>query len=86
MSETKHLKEEELIAYRDGETQGRAAVTVHLEKCPECQEELRKIESVFAALDAMPAPEPAQDYELRVWQRLEPRLPEKRAHWWEGLF
>ena len=86
MSKMKHLREEELIAYRDGETQGRAAMTAHLEECPECQEGLRKIEAVFATLDAMPVPEPAADYELRVWQRLEPQLPEKRARWWEGVF
>ena len=49
MSEKKHLKEEELIAYRDGETEGRGAVTAHLEECVECREELRKIEAVFAA-------------------------------------
>jgi len=81
-----HLKEEELIAYRDGEEQGRAKATAHLADCPECREELARIEAVFAALDAMPVPDPGTDYERRVWQRLEPRLPEKRAHWWEGLF
>ncbi|HTP69992.1 MAG TPA: hypothetical protein VMJ35_13875 [Dongiaceae bacterium] len=86
MSEKKHLKEEELIAYRDGEAEGRAAVTTHLEECVECREELQRIEAVFAALDAMPVPEPAADYERRVWQRLEPQLAEKRARWWQGLF
>ena len=86
MSKMKHLREEELIAYRDGETHGRAAMTAHLEECPECREGLRKIEAVFATLDAMPVPEPAADYELRVWQRLEPQLPEKHARWWEGVF
>ena len=81
-----HLKEEELIAYRDGEEQGRAEAAAHLGACPECREELARIEAVFAALDAMPVPDPGADYERRVWQRLEPRLPEKHAHWWEGLF
>ena len=81
-----HLKEEELIAYRDGEGKGRAEVTAHLQECPECREELARIEAVFAALDAMPVPDPGADYERRMWQQLEPRLPEKRAHWWEGLF
>ncbi|HTZ32508.1 MAG TPA: hypothetical protein VMH31_08630 [Methylomirabilota bacterium] len=81
-----HLKEEELIAYRDGEEQGRTEATAHLAECPECREELARIDAVFAALDAMPVPNPGTDYERRVWQRLEPRLPEKRAHWWEGLF
>ena len=58
-----HLKEEELMAYRDGEENGRAAVAAHLEECPGCREELQRIEVVFAALDAMPvqalAPSPA---------------------------
>ena len=81
-----HLKEEELIAYRDGEKEGRAEVMAHLKECPECREELARIEAVFAALDAMPVPDPGADYERGVWQRLEPRLPEKRTRWWEGLF
>jgi hypothetical protein len=81
-----HLNEEELIAYRDGEEKGRAEVMAHLEECPECREELARIASVFAALDAMPVPDPGEDYERRVWQQLQPRLPEKRARWWEGLF
>jgi len=81
-----HLKEEELIAYREGEEQRRAEAAAHLAGCPECREELARIEAVFAALDTMPVPDPGTDYERRVWQRLEARLPEKRAHWWEGLF
>jgi len=47
-----HLNEEELIAYRDGEGKGRAEMSAHLEECPECREELARIEAVFAALDA----------------------------------
>jgi len=81
-----HLNEEELIAYRDGEGKGRAEMSAHLEECPECREELARIEAVFAALDAMPVPDPGADYERRVWQQLEQRLPEKWAGWWEGLF
>jgi hypothetical protein len=57
----------------------------HLEMCPECREELAKIEAVFAALHAMPVPDPGADYEQRVWQQLGPRLPERQGRWWEGL-
>jgi len=81
-----HLNEEELIAYRDGEEKGRAEAAAHLGECPECRKELARIEAVFAALDAMPVPDPGADYERRVWQQLEPRLRERRARWWEGLF
>lgn len=82
----KHYTEEELITYHDGETKGREGIRAHLEECPQCQEELRRIEAVYAALDAMPVPDPGEDYGRRVWQQIAPRLPEKRAAWWLGLF
>lgn len=81
-----HPTETELIAYRDGEVERRALIAEHLGECAECREELARIEAVYAAMDAMAVPDPGEDYELRVWQRLAPRLPERRARWWEGLF
>lgn len=82
----KHITEEELLAYRDGESRSREAFAAHLKECAECRAELERIESVFAALDAMPVPDPGENYEQRVWQQIALRLPEKRAQWWEGLF
>ncbi|HXX99708.1 MAG TPA: hypothetical protein VEI54_02235, partial [Candidatus Limnocylindrales bacterium] len=82
----KHPTEEQLVAFRDGEPSGRDAIAAHVVECQECREELLRIEAVFKALDAMPVPEPDEDYERRVWQRLSPKLPEKRTRWWEGLF
>lgn len=81
-----HLTEEQLVAYRDGEPKGRDAIGAHLQDCPECREELARIEAVFAALDAMPVPDPGEDYERRVWQQLAPKLPERQPRWWEGFF
>ncbi len=83
-----HLTEEELIAFREGEgnSDGREQVTAHLHDCPECREALARIESVFAALSAMPVPDPGKEYERRVWQQLAGRLPEKSARWWQGFF
>ena len=78
----KHLTDEELVAYRDGETRGREAFAAHLRECAECRAELERIEAVFAALDAMPAPDPGEDYGHRVWQQLAPRLPQKTRSWW----
>ncbi|MGB7846987.1 MAG: hypothetical protein WBL63_15335 [Candidatus Acidiferrum sp.] len=82
----KHMVEEELIAYRDGENRGREAFTAHLNECPECRKEMERIEAVFTALDAMPVPDPGEDYGRRVWQRIAPKLPVKRANWWESFF
>jgi hypothetical protein len=78
----KHPLEEELIAYYGGEVLRRDAIADHVTDCPECRAELERIDAVLAALSTMPVPEPGEDYGQRVWQRIAPRLPEKRARWW----
>jgi len=78
----KHMTEEELVAYRDGEAKGREASAAHLQECAECRAELERIEAVFAALDAVPVPDPGEGYGQRVWQQIAPRLPEKRPSRW----
>jgi hypothetical protein len=79
----KHPDEEELIAYREGEASQRETTAKHLADCSECRAELERIEAVLAALDTMPVPDPGEDYGRRVWQQIAPRLPEKRARWWD---
>jgi hypothetical protein len=81
-----HRTEEELIAYRDGEGKEREVIAGHLKECAGCREELARIEAVFGALDAMPIPDPGEDYGQRVWQRIAPKLGEKKARWWESFF
>ena len=80
-----HPKEEELIAYHDGEAGGRGGIGAHVADCPECRAELERIDALLAALNALPAPDPGEDYGARVWQRIAPKLPEKRRHWWNFL-
>jgi len=82
----KHRTEEELMGYREGEAKERGAIAAHLKECAECREELARIEAVFGVLDAMQVPDPGENYGERVWQRIAPRLDEKRARWWESLF
>jgi hypothetical protein len=81
----KHTTEEELIAYREGVIEQRAAISEHLAVCEECRVELEHIEAVLAALDTLPVPDPGADYGRRVWQQIAPRLPEKRDRWWQSL-
>jgi hypothetical protein len=81
-----HMTEEELIAYRDGEIRERERFTGHLSECDVCRQEMDRIEAVFAALDAMPVPDPGEDYGRRVWQEISPRLPERHAPWWHTFF
>jgi len=82
----RHRTEEELIGYRDGEQQDREEIAMHLKECGECRSEMERIEAVFAALDAMPVPDPGEDYGQRVWQQIAGRLPAKHANWWAGWF
>jgi hypothetical protein len=78
----KHRTEQELIAYRDGEHKDRKEIAAHLNECAECREELERIAGLFAALAALPVPDPGEDYGQRVWRQIAPRLPEKRPSWW----
>jgi hypothetical protein len=79
----KHLSEEQLIAYQDGETSGREAFTAHISECAECQVELDRIGRMLTAFQALPVPDPGAGYGRRVWQQMAPRLEEKRKHWWQ---
>jgi hypothetical protein len=38
---------------------------------------------MLAAFQALPVPEPGEEYGRRVWQQIAPRLEEKRSHWWD---
>jgi hypothetical protein len=79
----KHLSEEQLIAYQDGETSGRDAAAAHINSCAECQAELSRLAEMLAAYQALPVPDPGENYGRRVWQQVAPRLEEKRSGWWQ---
>lgn len=80
----KHASEEELFAYRESEMKGRETIAAHLNECGECRTELERIEEVFAALNAIPVPDPGEEYGTKVWRQIADRLPEKRVSWWQG--
>jgi hypothetical protein len=79
----KHLSEEQLIAYQDGEISGREAAAAHINSCAECKAELNRLAEMLAAYQALPVPDPGEDYGRRVWQQIAPRLNEKRSRWWQ---
>src|SRR3989475_1648336 len=80
----KHLTEKELIVYREGERTGRESIARHLGECAECRAALERMESVLAALDTMPVPDPGEDYGQRVWRQIAARLPERRTWDWSA--
>jgi hypothetical protein len=79
----KHLSEEQLIAYQDGEPAGRDIAAAHINSCAECQAELNRLTEMLATYQALPVPDPGEDYGRRVWQQIAPRLAEKRSRWWQ---
>lgn len=78
----KHLTEEELIGYREGETTQREAIAEHLTNCTACRTELERIDAVLSALDNLPVPERGPEYGRAVWQKIAPQLPEKAGRGW----
>jgi hypothetical protein len=68
-----HLSQEELILHYYGERDA-ADGNTHLADCPECRQELARLAHVLDQVNAIEVPEPEQDYEARVWNRLSWRL------------
>ena len=79
----KHLSEEQLIAYQDGERRAARNSRRTSRSARECRAELDRIAEMLAAFQALPVPDPGEDYGRRVWQQIAPRLAEKRSHWWD---
>jgi len=76
-----HLSEEQLILYYYGEDGESPAAGRHLEECAECRDVYGSLQRVLNVLDGMPVPEQAEDYGVRVWRRIEGRLPVRRGDW-----
>jgi hypothetical protein len=95
----KHMSEEELIGYREGDDAERDVIAGHLEECAECRAELARLnaelDAVFAALDMLPVPDPGAEYGAQVWNKIAPQLTplrpaikvlSERVPWWRELF
>jgi hypothetical protein len=95
----KHVSEEELIGYREGDDAERGAIAGHLEECAECRVELARLNAelsaVFAALDTLAVPDPGTAYGKQVWNKIAPqlqplrpalRVASERMAWWRDWF
>lgn len=80
----RHLNDEELALAHFGEPGAPSWAEQHLEDCGDCRREIEALNVALGlagrALEA--GPEPAPDFEQRVWQRLAPRLKPARARLW----
>ena len=65
-----HLSQEDIVAAYYGEPGSEE----HLRTCAECQAELARLAIVLDRVEAPAVPEPPEDYETRVWDRLRWRM------------
>ncbi|MFL6245892.1 MAG: hypothetical protein ACJ74H_07705 [Thermoanaerobaculia bacterium] len=70
-----HFTQDELILAYYGEPDARRD---HLDACHECRAELSRLASVLDRVTPAEVPEPAEDYEARVWDRVSWRLRGER--------
>jgi hypothetical protein len=75
-----HLNDDELILHYYGEESANAEE--HLHECESCRQAYQVLQRVLNSVDSLPVPERGADYEARVWQSIEHRLPHKRAWNW----
>ena len=74
---TRHLSEDELIAYQLGETADSARLAAHLEHCALCAATAVSIAQTLRVFSAEPVPEANLDH---AWQRLRGTLPLLPVH------
>ncbi len=79
----KHLTEEQLTELYYGEST--PAGQEHLRSCFECQTNLGRLADLLRSFQLYSVPEPAEDFEERVWNRVVERLPKERS-WRLSLF
>jgi hypothetical protein len=79
----RHLTEEELTDsyYGDVTCEGEE----HLRSCSECQATLARLADILRPLDQYLVPEPASDFEARLWTKLADQLPQKTGWRWPVL-
>lgn len=70
-----HLAQEDIVAAYYGDNRDADA---HLGTCAECRAELARLAEVLDRVTAPEVPEPAADYEARVWERLRWRMRKEK--------
>lgn len=82
-----HLTQEDIVAAYYGDNRD---ADEHLRVCAECKAELARLAEMLDRVSAPEVPEPAADYETRVWDRLRWRMRAeakrgKRNQWMKWL-
>jgi hypothetical protein len=82
----KHLNEDQLILHYYGEAPDPGAIEFHLSSCADCRAGFEDLRRVLAVANALQVPARSESYGNEVWQRLQPRLSERRRWDWKPKF
>lgn len=74
----RHLSEEDLILHHYGEARDAQMFAQHLAACPSCRSRMEDLKSMLALMAAAEIPERGASYGAEVWEKLRPRLPQRR--------
>lgn len=80
----RHASAEELVAQY---YEYNLSVSEHLDSCAACHSEFNQLSEWLNGVRNAPAPEPDEDFEVRLWSRVRAQLPERstsRRRWYWG--
>jgi hypothetical protein len=81
-----HVTQEQLVDHYYGEPQGSLEMEHHLAECDQCRTQYQTLKRVLNSVEGYPVPEPASNYEARLWKKLapevSPRSASSRSRWW----
>jgi hypothetical protein len=83
-----HVTQEQLVDHYYGEPLGSLDVDRHLADCDQCRTQYQTLKRVLNSVEGYPVPEPAANYEARLWRKLAPEVSPRAAsshpRWWIG--
>jgi hypothetical protein len=81
-----HVTQEQLVDHYYGEPQGPLDIDRHLAECDQCRTQYQTLKRVLNSVEGYPVPEPAANYESRLWKKLAPEVSPRSASshsmWW----
>lgn len=79
-----HLEEEDLILHFYGESESEAGLDAapHLAGCLDCRQRYHSLQRVLNSVEGPAIPHRGSEYETEIWNRLAPKLGQKRSWRW----
>jgi hypothetical protein len=69
-----HVTQDQLVDHYYGEPHATLDVELHLAECEACRAQYQTLKRVLNSVEGYPVPEPAANYESRLWRKLAPEV------------